>query len=183
MSAPVTPPTIRPGGFSSPLPIHPCVPPPSPGVHCVATSNSAFERFNPFLPRSQRSEVPVFGEPVFPPQHKPPPPCKQVKFLSPGPLKPANEHLWKRGGGLRIVSVSVRNKTIIILTDVYIRCLLGLLSPIHHVGRGWWVSVLSSLFHKQRSTSLRPFQFTTLRHSKPGMDPILVVRRSWLDRC
>lgn len=185
MSSPITPPTIRPGGFSSPPPIHACALPPPPGVHCVATSNSAFERFNPFLPRLQRSEVPVFGEPVFPAQLKPPPPCKQAKFLSPGPPKPTNEHLWKRGGGLRIVSVSlrVRNKIFIILTEVYSRCLLGLLSPIHHVGQVWWVSVLSSLFHKQRNPSLRPFQYTTPRHSKLGVDSILVVQRIRLDRC
>ncbi len=144
MSTPITPPTIRPGGFSSPPSVHPCALPPPPGIHCVTTSTSGFERFNPFLPRLQRSEVPVFGELVFPPQLKPPSPRNKAKFLSPGPPKPANERLWKRGGGLRIVSVSlrVRYKIVLILTEFHFRCLLGLPSPIHHVCRVWWVSVL-----------------------------------------
>ena len=141
MSTPITPPTIRPGGFSSPPSVHPSALSPPPGIHCVTTSNSGFERFNPFLPRLQRSEIPVLGELVFPPQLKPPSPRNKAKFLSPGPPKPTNERLWKRGGGLRIVSVSLRvlYKVAIILTEL--RCLLGLPSPIHHVGRVWWVSV------------------------------------------
>ena len=157
MSAPITPPTIRPGGFCSP-PISPGAPPPPPSINCVTTPNSAFERFSPFLPRLQRSEVPAFGEQVFPPQLKPPSPRNPVKFLSPGPPKPANERLWKRSGGLRIVSVSLRarhNSYATILMEFNFRCLLGLLSQIHRVGRAWLVSVLSFPFHKQQSTSLQ----------------------------
>ena len=186
-SSPITPPTIRPGQFSSP-PTHPCArPPPSADIHFVTTSSSVFGRFNPFLPRLQPLEVPAFGELVFPPQRKPPPSCNQAGFLSPGAPKPANERLWKRCGGLRIVSVSLRVCCEIhapILTEIHLRCLLGFLFQIHQVNRAWWVSVLLSLFHKQRRIShrgIRPFHYPISRHSKPGMEPIFVARRSRLD--
>ena len=141
-SSPITPLTVRPGGFNSNSPplTHLCAcPPPSAGTPCATTSNSTSGPSNPFLPRPQRLETTIYGESVSLPS-----PRNQTKFLSPVLPKPANERLWKRGGGLRIVSVSLHVRYevhTLIFTELPFRCLLGRLSQIHQVGLVWLVSV------------------------------------------